>query len=489
MSFTGRQAELDILRSELDVVRKSGEGRFVWVRGRRRVGKSRLVQEFCNHVNAPYAFYQAPRRDQTEALAAFTKSIAASSLPAADTFEGVSYPSWPSAIRAAVREVDPAQPAILVIDELPYLAEFDSGFTADLQMAWDRTLERAPVLLVCVGSDVRMMESMVEERSPLFGRPTREMRVSPLNPVEVAEINSAPDATAAVDRYLVLGGFPLLAPTWPASAGLAAFLRKALADDQTPFVTTALRILASEFESALQAERVIEAIGHGESAYNRIQARSGVKGNTLTDALDMLIEKKGLVAKDLPYAVPAGRKAAKYTVADPYLRFWLRFVGPHLDELSRGMSDLVDRTDRAGLGYLPRPGCRAAGARPRSSACSTSRRPPNASATRVVSAPGGGATTRSRSIWSAATVRTRPGSDSSARSSGASGGASRPVTSIAWGQVVRRCPGPPGPSSSPSVAAASPKGSPRMQGSAPTSCWRPGRERPSAACSTMTAPR
>jgi hypothetical protein len=66
-----------------------------------------------------------------------------------------------------------------------------------------------------------------------------------------------------------------------------------------------------------------------------------VKGNTLTDALDVLIEKKGLVAKELPYAVPPGRKAAKYTVADPYLRFWLRFVGPHLDELSRGMSDLV----------------------------------------------------------------------------------------------------------------------------------------------------
>jgi uncharacterized protein len=341
VAFTGRQHELDALLSELDAVKTSGEGRFVWLRGRRRVGKSRLVQELCNRSNVPYAFYQAPRRERAEALSAFTKSIAASSLPSAEAFEGVSYPSWPSAIRAAVREVGPAHPAILVIDELPYLAELDPGFTADLQMAWDRTLERTPVLLICVGSDVRMMERMVEERAPLFGRPTREMRVAPLNPAEVAEINSAPDASAAVDRYLVLGGFPLLAPMWPASAGLAGFLRKALADDQTPFVTTALRILASEFERALQAERVIEAIGHGDTAYSRIETRSGVKGNTLTDALDVLIEKKGLVAKELPYAVPPGRKAAKYTVADPYLRFWLRFVGPHLDELSRGMSDLV----------------------------------------------------------------------------------------------------------------------------------------------------
>ncbi|MEX0973488.1 MAG: ATP-binding protein [Solirubrobacterales bacterium] len=341
MAFTGRQHELEALLSELDDVKETGEGRFVWLRGRRRVGKSRLVQEFCNRANAPYAFYQAPRREHAEALSAFAKALAGSSLPAADAFEGIAYPSWPSAIKAAIRGIDPARPAILVIDELPYLAELDPGFTADLQMAWDRMLERAPILLICVGSDVRMMETMVEERSPLFGRPTREMRVAPLNPAEVAEINSAPDAAAAIDRYLILGGFPQLAPMWPASAGTIAFLRKALADDQTPFVTTALRILASEFERTLRAERVLEAIGHGETAYNRIETRSGVKGNTLTAALDVLIEKKGLVAKGLPYAVPPGRKAAKYTVADPYLRFWLRFVGPHLDELSRGMSDLV----------------------------------------------------------------------------------------------------------------------------------------------------
>ena len=177
MAFTGRQHEIDVLFSELNTVKESGEGRFVWLRGRRRVGKSRLVQEFCNRANVPYAFYQAPRREHAGALSAFTKAIALSSLPVADAFDGVSHPSWPSAIRASIREIDPAQPAILVIDELPYLAELDPGFTADLQMAWDRMLERAPVLLICIGSDVRMMEVMVEARSPLFGRPTREMRV------------------------------------------------------------------------------------------------------------------------------------------------------------------------------------------------------------------------------------------------------------------------------------------------------------------------
>lgn len=347
MQFVGRKEELAALQAEFDLVKRGEGGRFVWARGRRRVGKSRLAQELCDRVGAPYAFYQAPRRGRTEAIAAFVEAIAHSTLPAAAAFAGASYESWPAALRAAAQGLDPAHPAILVIDELPYLAELDDGFTADLQQAWDRVLEKAPLLLICLGSDVRMMEGLVGERSPLHGRPTAEIRVAPLNPAEVARLTAAPDAAAAFDRYLIVGGFPLLAASWPKSAGTRAFLRKALADDQTPFATTALRIMASEFGSELQAMRVIEAIGHGEVVYSKIQTRSGVKGNTLNDALEVLVEKKGLVAKELPYATPLGKKAPRYAVADPYLRFWLRFVGPHMDELSRGRSDLaLERIER-----------------------------------------------------------------------------------------------------------------------------------------------
>jgi uncharacterized protein len=339
--FVGRAEELGELQSELDLLRHGGGARFVWMRGRRRVGKSRLVQALCDRAGVRYCFYQAPRRPRADALADFVDAVRESSLPAAAAFEGVSYDSWAAALRAAVQGLTPAQPAVVVIDELPYLTELDPGFAADLQKAWDRALHQAAILLVCVGSDVRMMEALVGERSPLHGRPTREMRIAALDPAAVAQITRAPSAAEAFDRYLIVGGLPLLAGSWPRSAGIRDFLRSALRDDQTPFVTTALRIMASEFERELQARRVIEAIGHGESAHGRIQARSGVKGNTLTAALDVLIDVKRLVSRELPYAAPPGRTAAKYSIADPYIRFWLRFVGPHVDELSRGRSDLV----------------------------------------------------------------------------------------------------------------------------------------------------
>src|SRR4051794_816066 len=294
-TFVGRNAEQTALQAELEPVKEGGSGRFVWMRGRRRIGKSRLVQEFCDRAGERYCFYQAPRRGRDEALGAFAEAVRESTLAGADSFVDGAYGSWPAALGALAQEASAANPAIVVIDELPYLVEADPGFAADLQKAWDLVLERSPVLLVCVGSDVRMMESLVEERSPLHGRPTREMRVAPLSPAAVGQITAAPDAATAFDRYLMVGGFPLLAASWRGAKGPRDFLEEALADDQTPFATTALRIEASEFESELQAARVIEAIGHGETAYSRIQSRSGVKGNTLTAALDTLVETKGLV--------------------------------------------------------------------------------------------------------------------------------------------------------------------------------------------------
>jgi uncharacterized protein len=339
-TFVGRTEDSAKIAAELDEVRRTGAGRFVWVRGRRRVGKSRLVQELCDSSGLPYCFYQAVQRPRDEALAEFGEAVAQSTLDAAETFAGASFTGWPAALKAACAGATRDRPAILVIDELPYLTEHDDGFASDLQKAWDRGIERMPVLLVCVGSDVRMMEELVKERSPLHGRPTLELSLQPLSVPAVAQITGAKDSAEAIDRYLVVGGFPLLAARWPRGASMKQFLRGALTDDHA-FVTTALRIMASELRTTLSAQRVIEAIGHGETARGRIESRAGVKGNTLDEALKTLTDVKRLVERRAPYAAPAGTKFARYTVADPYLRFWLRFVGPHMAEIARGRGDLT----------------------------------------------------------------------------------------------------------------------------------------------------
>lgn len=339
-SFVGRHVDTQPLIQEIARVKRTGSGALVCLSGRRSVGKSRLVQELCDASGLPYCFYQAVQRPRAEALVEFHEAVIQSTLPAADLFDGATYTAWPAALRAAIEGATKRSPVIIVIDELPYLTENDPGFASDLQKAWDRHLENKPVLLICVGSDVRMMDELVQERAPLHGRPTLEKVLQPLGPAAVGAITGAATADETLDRYLIVGGFPLLASRWAPGTTAAEFLEEALVDDH-PFVTTALRILSSEFAKALSAQKVLEAIGHGETAHNKIGSRAGVSAKTLTDALEVLVGTKRIAEKCLPYAVPPGKKPPRYTVIDPYLRFWLRFVGPYLAEISRGRGDLT----------------------------------------------------------------------------------------------------------------------------------------------------
>lgn len=340
-SFVGRKAELKVLADELAHVQTTGEGRFVWICGRRRVGKSRLVQEFVENSRQRYVFYQAPRRSRPDALERFRIALEDSTLPAADLVrEGARFDSWPAALRLASQDATPERPVVIVIDELPYLVESDGGVPADIQEAWDRELRRRAVLLICIGSDLRMMRTLTQHPAELFGRPTRELIVQPFSPRDLAALSEV-DAVSAFDRYLIVGGLPILARAWAGGASRRQYLERSLADSSSALVVDGMRILDAEFPAELQIRSVLEAIGHGEMTFTAIGRRSGMANHTgLTSALNVLTEK-GIVQARLPYAAPPGRKNKRYVVVDPYLRFWLRFVGPGVEEIDRGRSDLL----------------------------------------------------------------------------------------------------------------------------------------------------
>ncbi|HTB49919.1 MAG TPA: ATP-binding protein, partial [Solirubrobacteraceae bacterium] len=322
-SFVGRKAELRVLAEELAHVQTTGEGRFVWICGRRRVGKSRLVQEFVENSRQNYVFYQAPRRSHPDALERFRIALEDSTLPAAELVrEGARFRSWPAALRLASQGATPEQPVVIVIDELPYLVESDTGVPADIQEAWDRELCRRSVLLVCIGSDLRMMRTLTQHPAELFGRPTRELIVWPFSPRDLAALSDV-DAASAFDRYLIVGGLPILARGWASGVSRRQYLERSLADPSSALVVDGMRILDAEFPAELQIRSVLEAIGHGEMTFTAIGRRSGIANHTgLTSALNALTEK-GVVQARLPYAAPPGRKNKRYVVVDPYLRFWL----------------------------------------------------------------------------------------------------------------------------------------------------------------------
>lgn len=338
--FVGRNKELHLLERELDRVRTTTDapGRCLLVRGRRRVGKSRLLEELCARTDTPAVFFTASQQGRHE-LAHFSTEVESSTLPGRDLFADTVPATWDAALRLLATALDASPAAIVVIDEFPYLVADDPSIEATFQKQWDRLLSKRHVLLVLIGSDLAMMEALNTHGRAFFQRGS-ELVVPPLSPIETATIVGAKDAASAFDAYLVTGGLPLVCADWPKGRDLRTFLRRSVDDPTSALIVSGERALAAEFPAELQARTVLDQIGAGERTFSNIaRASGGLNATSLTRSLHVLATTR-VVAREVPLSTRPSREA-RYRVADPYLRFWLRFIGPHLAEIERGRGDRV----------------------------------------------------------------------------------------------------------------------------------------------------
>ncbi|HEY2281377.1 MAG TPA: ATP-binding protein [Streptosporangiaceae bacterium] len=335
--FTGRAAELALLHKRIAMIAENGAGAALVVRGRRQVGKSRLAQEFCDRAGLPYLFYTATKgASPVEAVAAFLTELRDSALPRdRDLIPAEPTASWPDAFRV-LASVLPDSPAVIVLDELPWLAEQDGTFDGALQTAWDRLLSKRPVLLLLLGSDLHMMERLTAYDRPFFGR-ADNLLLGPLNPAEVGSALRLP-AADAIDAYLLSGGLPGILRAWPAGLPALEFAERECADPASPLFGVPEAALLAEFPAPDVTRRVIEAVGGGNRTHGNIAAEAGsragaVPSGTLTPILHRLVEDKHVLAIDEPLSVRP-TKPALYRVADTSLRFYLA-IGRSAHELSR----------------------------------------------------------------------------------------------------------------------------------------------------------
>lgn len=346
-AFIGREDQLRELAHQLTLAGKGGQhpGRALLVRGRRRVGKSRLIEEFVERAGVPYAYFTASMQKPAEELRLFAGEVAASNLPGAAMFADVTLGSWDAALRQLAGAVPGDGPSIIVIDELPYLASGDSAFEGTLQKLFDRVLSRRPVLLIGVGSDIAMMEALNAYGRPFHQR-AREMVVPPLNPLEVGAMLDL-GAADAFDAFLVTGGLPLICDEWAAGMTMWQYLEESLSYPTSALLVSGERVLAAEFPAPSQARLVLSTVGAGERTFTAIGHKAGgLQQASLARALTLLRDKR-VVAADQPLSTRASRET-RYRVADPYLRFWLTFLGPYLPEIERARGDRVlDRIRRS----------------------------------------------------------------------------------------------------------------------------------------------
>ncbi|HEY3868880.1 MAG TPA: DUF234 domain-containing protein [Actinocrinis sp.] len=349
VEFVGRRRELAVLDRALGEVRSatgsSQPGRCLILRGRRRIGKSALVEEFVRRSDVPYVFHTAEIGFGDDPLVEFARDVAVSSLPEAELFTEAAPGNWAAALRQLAGILPDDQASVVILDEVPYLMDQAGSFESALQRAWDRELSRKPVLLLLIGSDLSMMKALASYGRPFHQRGI-EMPIGPLNVGDVAAMTGL-GAADAFDAELVTGGLPIVCARWRRGEDLWSFLEHELAEPVSPLIATAQLSLAAEFPDQAQARAVLGAIGSGERTFTNIaRAAGGIAHSTLTRAMELLIGKR-IVVGELPVSLTPS-KERRYRITDPYLRFYFAFLGSHLAEIDRMRSDLTLERIRRG---------------------------------------------------------------------------------------------------------------------------------------------
>ncbi|ELZ40032.1 ATPase (AAA+ superfamily) protein [Halorubrum californiense DSM 19288] len=328
--FVDRDDELDLLRSRFE----RDDSDLVVIYGRRRLGKSALVREaIAERDDAVY--WQATEETPDAQLANFLDT-ASETFPLLEDIQR----DWEALLRALGRE-----DAIVVLDEFPYLVESDDALPSKVQRVWDLDLEETGMTLVLVGSSISIMEEKVlSGGSPLYGRRTATIDLSPLALDDARELYPSDDPDEIIQTWGVFGGTPYYLRALSDDASLGENIQAQVLSEHGVLHTEPEFLLRTEFgiREPQTYYTVLRAIATGRRAANEIADFAGVDSNALGSYLSKL-RRLRLVERDIPVtANPNATRKSRYRLREPLFRFWFRYVYGQEEKITQLGEDAYD---------------------------------------------------------------------------------------------------------------------------------------------------
>lgn len=323
--FRNRKEELSML--ERRWAERRGQVFVLW--GRRRVGKSLLLLEFARGKR--HLYFEATSGTRADQLADFSERLAE-----ATRRTGLSALTWRAALDA-VADWAADGPVLLVLDEYQFLARESPDIGSILNVWWRERGERLPIFVVLSGSEVGFFErEVVGYSATTYGRRAGQLRLRPFSPRDVALFVPRWSAEERIGAYAVFGHMPYyLAQIRPDRTLAQNILDLVLTPDGLLHEEARL-LLDQELPNASGFFSILRAIAAGQTRVAQIAERTGIAGGSsrVSQMLDTL-QRLWLVDKQLPITVrnPERSRQSRYRIADPYLRFWFRFVLPSRDRL------------------------------------------------------------------------------------------------------------------------------------------------------------
>jgi uncharacterized protein len=376
MSFYDRIRELQML----DKLYARSEGGHLFVLyGRRRVGKTELLNHWIGQTPKPNIVWTADRTSAVSQLRAFSQKVIAFAQPDQPASAQFSYDTWELAL-AELARLAQTQRIVVVMDEFTYAIESTPSLPSILQRMWDHQLKKTRIMLVLTGSHAGMIErEILSYRSPLYNRATDSLR---LNSLPFGVTRKFLPNYSAEERMIVygcMGGIPLYLEELDRDAPLDENLIRMLS--RNIMLDDAGSLLRDQLSETRNYVAIIESIAASFTRLNEIATMSGLDQGTASKYLNVL-QKLKIVERRVPATMsrPAESKQGRYHIIDTYLRFFYRFIAPQRSLIESGrlvqpMANLkqhlhefvgkyafeelcrewvLDQADMGKLGFIPR---------------------------------------------------------------------------------------------------------------------------------------
>lgn len=284
--------------------------------GRRRVGKTTLLTEFCKDKNS-FFFTASEKATKEDALASFIETMELFS-----GHEAGKVKSFSGALRA-LKEIIGEKKTVVVIDEFPYLVDSVPGSASDLQVFIDRMMSGTNIFLIVCGSSISSMKKELDgKEKPLMGRFMNRTELKPLSFVDCRKFHAELSDVENMSLYMILGGIPLYHKMTECMS-----LREAVIDGflsgRPQLSEEALGIVYRELSPADDMIKILDTIARGSTVQNEISDKTGISRSQCSKYIASM-EFLGIVEKKIPMANSPKRPV--YRISDHLLSFYFSVI-------------------------------------------------------------------------------------------------------------------------------------------------------------------
>jgi len=340
MIFIGRESELRFLNDAYE----SDKAEFVVLYGRRRVGKTELLNEFCKDKDA--IFYTCREYTDTVQLKSFTEKVKTYNIPALDFVD--SFSSWEHAF-SSVMMLPTDKKKLLIIDEFPYACKANVSIPSILQVLWDEKLRRENVMIILCGSAMSFIErDLLSEKNPLYGRTTGIYKLKPLPFCDAQKFFPHYSTEDKIIAYAILGGIPHYLKQFNKNLSIEDNVKKNILRRGCTLYNEVEFLIKQELREPAVYNTIIEAIALGNNSFNDILTKTQIEKSKLSVYLKNLIELY-IVEKEFPALskdkAKSNASGGSYVLTDNFFRFWYSFAFRNLTDLENDDADGVWEND------------------------------------------------------------------------------------------------------------------------------------------------